>query len=152
MDRLWHVRWHDTIEIVTLHQTYNSSSTTSTTITSNNNPTTTPIPSTTNRVERQKVFAILQGHRFLWWRTTYDFDSGNEPLGHVTLQGHAGLATPSPLEIRELNKSILDLSRLLCIFGRGIVKQERITILLSSGSSKHELERLVEETVSEKQD
>jgi hypothetical protein len=118
MDRLWHVQWYGDIEILTFSKT---------------GP---------NQVERHHAFAMLQGNRFLWWRSLTDFDDGIDMLGYVCLRGHSGLATPSPMEVRHLSPD--DLQRLVCIFGRGKDKQERLTLTTDSTRSKQHLEQLIE--------
>jgi hypothetical protein len=70
------------------------------------------------------IFCMIQGHRFLWWRSPEDFDNGEAPLGRIFLAGHAGLATPSPLDMRSIRQTNC---RVVC--GRGEDKQERVTIL-----------------------
>lgn len=126
MERLWQVQWYDTIELLAFTKSGSS------------------------RLDRRNVFALLQGHRFVWWRSLRDFDDGIDPLGYLSLLGHAGLATPSPLEIRELKQD--ELARLVCIFGRGAEKQERVTILTQSLTSKTELEGMIEASLSKKDD
>ena len=91
-------------------------------------------------------FAVVQGHRFLWWNSVSDFDSGVPPKGRVFLAGHAGLASPSPLELREIKGGQLD--RVTCLFGRG----SKVTMLLPSVELKVDLERAVEDALSSKID
>lgn len=98
---------------------------------------------------RETVFALLQGHRFLWWRSANDFDEGGDPAGYLSLHGHAGLATPSPLEIRELTSD--DIAYLVCIFGRGVDEQERLTMLTKSIDAKIDLEKIVEDSLAKKE-
>ena len=105
-----------------------------------------------NQEQSRPAFALLQGHRFLWWRSVEDFDDGCEPLGSLNLSGHAGLTNPSPLELMEMKATATDVSRLVCIFGRGAGKQERITILTPTMQSKTSLEHAVEDAVTKKQD
>ena len=50
------------------------------------------------------VFAVVQGHRFIWWGSVDEFDDGELPLGKLILSGHAGLGGPSPIEMRELDR------------------------------------------------
>ena len=38
------------------------------------------------------MFAIIQGHRFIWWSSERHFDDGVDPLGQIFFAGHAGLA------------------------------------------------------------
>lgn len=99
---------------------------------------------------RSPVFCMIQGHRFLWWHTVEGFDAGEEPIGLIFLSGHAGLATPSPLELRHLEKS--DLSRVVSIFGRGRSGQVRVTVIAPSDDMRTKLENAVSFATSEKRD
>lgn len=78
------------------------------------------------------------------------FDGGEEPLGLIFLSGHAGLATPSPLEMRRIDK--VEISRVVSIFGRGRDAQERITVITPSDEVKEQLEHAVSFATSEKRD
>ena len=120
MEKLWRVQWYRPVRMLT----------------KNNN----------KELEWRTVFTIVQGHRILWWRSVSDFDSGATPLGRLFLAGHAGLATPSPLELKRIDPE--DVPRVVCIFGRG----ERTTILTESLDAKKELEKAVEVALSSKQD
>jgi hypothetical protein len=96
------------------------------------------------------AFAVIQGHRFLWWESTRDFDDGQPPKGRVFLAGHAGLATPSPLELREIQKE--EVERVVSLFGRGADKQVRVTMLAPNVDEKRVLEKAVEHALSSKAD
>jgi hypothetical protein len=89
---------------------------------------------------------MIQGHRLLWWRSAGDFDSGLSPLGRLFLAGHAGLSSPSPLELREISPE--DVQRVVCVFGSG----SRVTILTQSIEAKDDLEKVVEAVVTSKID
>lgn len=89
----------------------------------------------------ENVFAIVQGHRFLWWHSVREFDNGKLPSGRIFLSGHAGLATPSPLEMREFTPEELKLA--VIIFGRGMTDQERVTLLAPDAEMKEKLEDAV---------
>ena len=91
-------------------------------------------------------FAVVQGHRLLWWDSVSDFDSGNAPTGRVLLAGHAGLATPSPLELKKIKEGELD--KVVSLFGRG----SKVTMLLPSIDLKIRLERAVENALTSKRD
>lgn len=97
------------------------------------------------------VFAVVQGHRFIWWGSVDEFDDGELPLGKVLLSGHAGLGGPSPIEMRELDRE-KELPLCLTIFGRGSVGQQRVTILLPDKSTKDELENVIIHSASFKSD
>lgn len=88
----------------------------------------------------ESAFAVIQGRRFMLWKSATDFDSGEQPVLKVFLRGHAGLATPSPIELKAIGS---ELSRSVSIFGRGEKEQQRITILTSGPKSKEELEDAV---------
>lgn len=97
-------------------------------------------------LEWRTVFAMIQGHRLLWWRSVGEFDTGVSPLGRLFLAGHAGLSSPSPLELRKISRE--DVERTVSIFGSGA----RTTILTESLEAKEELENAVEAALSSKQD
>jgi hypothetical protein len=99
---------------------------------------------------RIAVFSMVQGHRFLWWRSVEGFDSGEKPEGLIFLSGHAGLATPSPLELRLIGKD--EMTRVVSIFGRGRDKQERVTIIAPSDDVRMQLEHAVSFATSQKRD
>lgn len=101
-------------------------------------------------VTRSPVFCIIQGHRFLWWHSVEGFDAGEEPIGLIFLSGHAGLATPSPLELRHLEKN--DLTRVVSIFGRGRDAQVRVTLIAPSEDVRTKLEYAIAFATSEKRD
>jgi len=121
MQRLWRVQWYRSVRMLT--------------------------ESTKNEeLEWRTVFAMIQGHRLLWWRSVGEFDSGVSPLGRLFLAGHAGLSSPSPLELRKISRE--DAERTVSIFGSGA----RTTILTESLEAKEELENAVEAALSSKQD
>ena len=98
----------------------------------------------------QNAFALIQGHRFLWWQSANDFDRGEAAQGRIFLEGHAGLGTPSPLEMACIEKD--NLSRVCTIFGRGIDKQKRVTLLAPAKEVKDQLESAVVFAISGKKD
>jgi hypothetical protein len=89
----------------------------------------------------EDAFAVVQGHRFLWWTSARDFDNGELPTGRIFLSGHAGLATPSPLEMRTFSPE--EMLLVTAIFGRGTTGQERVTILAPDEDSKEKLESTI---------
>jgi hypothetical protein len=93
---------------------------------------------------------MIQGHRFLWWNSVESFDAGDEPIGLIFLSGHAGLATPSPLELRHIEEA--ELARVVCIFGRGRDAQVRVTLIAPSEDVRTKLEYAVSFATSEKRD
>lgn len=120
MQRLWKVQWYRTVRMLTHNK--------------NQEP------------EWRTVFAMIQGHRILWWRSVSEFDNGVAPLGKLFLAGHAGLSSPSPLELREISSD--DVERVVSVFGSGA----RTTILSETLEEKEELEKAVEAALSDKQD
>lgn len=122
LKRLWRAQWHATLKIR---------------VDSKKNPKKdTPIATAW-----ESIFAVVQGRRFLWWKSVTDFDNGATPSGRIFLAGHAGLSGLSPLEMREVNPK--DVPFVVCIFGRGLHDQQRITLLLTSVELKDSLENAV---------
>ena len=122
--QLWKAQWHNAVKL--------------------------RINSDGKRSQWENVFAIIQGHRFLWWRSVLDFDNGELPSGRIFLSGHAGLTGPSPLEMRELVAEELPLT--VAIFGRGISGQERVMLLASDASMKQSLENAILGAAADKAD
>jgi hypothetical protein len=89
----------------------------------------------------QPSFAVIQGHRFLWWRSVQDFDNGKLPAGRIVLSGHSGLTGPSPIESRELSREERFL--VVGIFGRGLNDQERVIMLMPDSATKERLESTI---------
>lgn len=87
------------------------------------------------------VFAIIQGHKFLWWDSTGAFDRGELPQGRLLLAGHSGTTGPTPLEIKALSPE--EALLVVGIFGRGTSGQERITVLVPDSHEKVALEGAV---------
>lgn len=84
-----------------------------------------------------KIFAVIQGHRFIWWSSEKDFDDGNDPVGQIFFSGHSGLAGLSPLDLRE-HQSVIPM--IVGIFGRGMGGQQKLLLLTSETSIKEDLE------------
>jgi len=80
------------------------------------------------------IFAVIIGHRFVWWKNEKEFDEGKFPLGHIVFEGHSGLAGLSPRDLRELDKDLL--SKVVSIFGRGKNGQEKLCLLISDETIK----------------
>jgi hypothetical protein len=125
LQRLWKAQFYSTVSLFTLKDDGRS-------------------------VSRSPVFCMIQGHRFLWWLSVEGFDAGEEPIGLIFLSGHAGLATPSPLELRLLDKD--EMTRVVCIFGRGRDAQVRVTLIAPSEDVRTKLEHGVSFATSEKTD
>jgi hypothetical protein len=116
LQRLWNAPWYATVQLM---ERYDE----------------------TRKIHWETVFAIVQGRRFLWWRSARDFDSGEEPVGRIFLSGHAGLASLSPLELREIGQDEIPL--IATIFGRGLRGQQRASLLMPSVEVKESLEAAV---------
>ncbi|CAB9499353.1 C1 [Seminavis robusta] len=123
LQRLWRAQWHATLKIRV------DTSTKKKTKKGTADPT------------WDTIFAVVQGRRFLWWKTVTDFDNGATPSGRIFLAGHAGLSGLSPLEMREINPK--DVPLVVGIFGRGLKEQQRITLLLPSEELKDSLENAI---------
>lgn len=128
LKKLWKSKWHATVKVKTMegHQKSGSSG-------------------ITEGWSWETVFALIQGRRFLWWKTVSDFDNGEPPLGRIFLAGHAGLCGLSPLEMRVIDPK--DVQLVTGIFGKGLKDQERLIILLPSAELKESLENAVIDAV-----
>lgn len=96
--------------------------------------------------EWRPIFAIVQGHRFIWWLSEKDFDEGENPNGQIFFAGHSGLAGLSPLELRELEQNEIPL--VVSLFGRDAMKtgqqlQTKISMLCPDRVAKESLEKAV---------
>ena len=131
LQKLWKANWHSKIKLLTQNEGDAS-------------------PGATLSYSKQSCFAVIQGHRFLWWKNVQQFDDGDLPVGSLLLSGHAGIGGPSPLELRELTKDEV----LLClsIFGRGGAGQQKVTMILPNVSTKEALEHAMSESASFKSD
>lgn len=90
----------------------------------------------------EPIFAVIQGHRFVWWRSEKHFDEGDTPMGHIIFAGHSGLAGLSPLELRELQPH--EILQVVNIFGRGNSgEQQKISLLLPHTDAKTIVENAV---------
>ena len=121
LKRLWRAQWHATLKIRADSSSESMSS--------------------KEACAWTKIFAVIQGRRFLWWKTVEDFDNGRPPLGRIFLAGHAGLSGLSPLEMREIDPKVLPF--VVGIFGKGLQDQQRITLLAPSSELKESLENSV---------
>ncbi len=89
----------------------------------------------------EPAFGLIEGHRFIWWRSERHFDTGDAPLGQIFFAGHSGLAGLSPLDLRELSKEEVPL--VVSIFGRGPQGQQKVTFLAPFSDVKDSLENAV---------
>lgn len=89
----------------------------------------------------ETIFVLIEGHRFIWWRSEKHFDTGEAPLGQIFFAGHSGLAGLSPLDLRELTKE--EIPFVVSIFGRGTTMQQKITLMAPSPEAKDSLENAV---------
>ena len=89
----------------------------------------------------EPAFGLIEGHRFIWWRSEKHFDTGEAPLGQIFFAGHSGLAGLSPLDLRELSKE--EIPSVVSIFGRGDQGQMKVSLLAPSADIKDSLENAV---------
>jgi hypothetical protein len=152
LERLWQASWYSSAEI--LLPTNEASAT---------KANTKLVLSTSSMFFRQPIFATVHGRRFIWWLSANDFDNGEPPAGTIFLAGHAGIATPSPLETRELQLMAEqgafpdvgnDVVKLVvCVFGRGNGhSQQRVTLIMPSWDLKIALEAALLESMYTKGD
>lgn len=123
--KLWRAQWYEDVEVLQ------------------------PGDKTKSAPEFRASFAVILGRRFMWWASVDDFDNGVQPMGKIFLQGHAGLATPSPIELKAIGEQS---SRAVSIFGKGSKDQERVTLLVSGEESKKNFENAVESALITKDD
>jgi len=131
LEKLWKAKWHSSAKILVQNKQMDHKK----------EPT----------FHLKQIFAVVQGHRFIWWDSVDEFDDGELPSGKVILSGHAGLGGPSPIEMRNLNIAT-ELPLCLTIFGRGSLGQERVTILLPQEDIKQDLENVIIHSASFKSD
>lgn len=126
LKRLWRAQWYSTVQLKMQHGRK------------------------TSLGERdwqwKEAFGIVQGHRFLWWRSVQDFDNGESPVGRIFLAGHAGLAGLSPLDLRQLDDNEKPL--VVSIFGCGLDGQQKLTLLTGNIQLKEGLEKAVLEAAT----
>jgi hypothetical protein len=128
LKRLWKASWHSAVEIRAVDD-----------------------PTSQDRDEVSEsawnnVFVVLEGRRFIFWHTVGDFDRGELASGLLALSGHAGITTPSPIEMREIPEG--SASRVVTLFGKGAHGQQRMTMILPDEMSKRTLEASVSEVTS----
>jgi hypothetical protein len=88
----------------------------------------------------EPAFAVMEGHRFMWWLSIDDFDNGKAPA-IIFLSGHSGLTGPSPAECKELRAD--EIALVVGIFGRGPSGQERAIMLVPEPAAKRALETVI---------
>jgi hypothetical protein len=93
---------------------------------------------------------MIQGRRFLWWQSAQAFDAAEEQSGRIWLHGHAGIATPSPIDAKWISRE--DLLMVIAIFGRGDSQQVRLTLLLPSLQERNQFESAVEAAIYDKKE
>lgn len=123
LEKLWKAKWHGALELKEKKS---------------EQPT---FPTSSKSWSWEPAFALLEGHRFIWWRSEKHFDTGEAPLGEIFFAGHSGLAGLSPLDLRELTKE--EIPFVVSIFGRGSQSQQKITLLAPSAEVKDTLENAV---------
>lgn len=125
VEKLWKARWHGSLQMKEKKADVNN----------------TQHSSARSSWSWKDVFALIEGHRFIWWRSEKHFDTGESPLGQIFFAGHSGLAGLSPLDLRELTKE--EIPSVISIFGRGQQGQQKITMLAPSLELKDSLENAV---------
>lgn len=50
-----------------------------------------PNPQSERTWNWETAFVLIEGHRFIWWRSEKHFDTGEAPLGQIFFAGHSGL-------------------------------------------------------------
>ena len=123
LEKLWKANWHGTLQLKEKKPEQSSSTDSS------------------RNWSWENAFALIEGHRFIWWRSEKHFDTGEAPLGQIFFAGHSGLAGLSPLDLRELAKE--EIPSVVSIFGRGTQGQQKLTLLASSSGVKDSLENAV---------
>ncbi len=123
VEKLWKARWHGSLEMKEKKADATQQS------------------SARSSWNWKGIFALIEGHRFIWWRSEKHFDTGESPLGQIFFAGHSGLAGLSPLDLRELTKE--EIPSVISIFGRGQQGQQKITLLAPSLELKDSLENAV---------
>lgn len=123
LEKLWKAKWHGPLEL------------------KEKNADRPPASPTARNWSWEPAFGLIEGHRFIWWRSERHFDTGEAPLGQIYFAGHSGLAGLSPLDLRELTKE--EIPFVVSIFGRGTQGQQKVTLLASSSSLKDSLENAV---------
>lgn len=125
LDKLWKAKWHGALELKEKKAEHNQP----------------PTPTSSRTWSWEPAFGLIEGHRFIWWRSERHFDTGEAPLGQIFFAGHSGLAGLSPLDLRELSKE--EIPKVVSIFGRGSQGQQKVTLLASSSELKDSLENAV---------
>lgn len=101
----------------------------------------------------RQAYVAVQGNRILWWKAEKDLDKGGVrvPEGQIILRGHAGLTSPSPLEVKELGPDKASL--LVCVFGRNLAAktQERRSFMCVSAEDHAGLSAALETALDFKQ-
>ena len=126
LEKLWKAKWHGALELKEKKSEHHEPSS----------------PSSSSRSwSWEPAFALIEGHRFIWWRSEKAFDTGEAPLGQIYFAGHSGLAGLSPLDLRELSQE--EIPFVVSVFGRGLKSQQKITLLAPSPDVKDGLENAV---------
>lgn len=77
LQKLWKASWHGTVKIK--EKRMDSSS-----------------PKNSKKTWNwETAFVLIEGHRFIWWRSEKHFDTGEAPLGQIFFAGHSGLVCDS---------------------------------------------------------
>ena len=119
LNRLWRAQWFGTVELKEMTSSKEAD----------------------RQWDWEPVFALVHGHRFIWWRSEKHFDDGEPPLGQIFFAGHSGLGGLSPMEMRELSRE--EALLIVTMFGRGFDEQQKISLLCPNSKAKEALEDAV---------
>ena len=119
LKRLWRAQWFGTVELKEMTSSKEAD----------------------RQWDWEPVFALVHGHRFIWWRSEKHFDDGEAPLGQIFFAGHSGLGGLSPMEMRELSRE--EALLIVTMFGRGFDEQQKISLLCPNAKAKEALEDAV---------
>ena len=119
LNRLWRAQWFGTVELKEMTSSKEAD----------------------RQWDWEPVFALVHGHRFIWWRSEKHFDDGEAPLGQIFFAGHSGLGGLSPMEMRELSRE--EALLIVTMFGRGFDEQQKISLLCPNAKAKEALEDAV---------
>jgi len=96
-------------------------------------------------------YLVIQGHRLAWWSSEKAVEDGISPIGQLLLQGHSGVTSPSPVDVKDVGEEMAE--RLLTVFGKGKDSLPlMMTILAETEEDKQEIEDAVNIICMKKED
>ncbi|CAM9661559.1 unnamed protein product, partial [Phaeothamnion confervicola] len=100
-----------------------------------------------------------QGRRLAWWSSQAELENGHAAERQLLLHGHAGVTSPSPLELREVAGAGAAVEvgagtpHLVCVFGRSPEgRPQRWSFLTRSAADGRALSATVSGAVDAKRD